>query len=123
MAITEDFTKPDFANSIDSDLDQIRDNFNFLLACAANGAVVLPGWTATAYSDSSPQDFSKPDRIVLTKGTRAIWLRYTWTGDNVTTIQMQYDDGVSSPSLATVTGGTITITYDSEGNFTGATTA
>jgi len=45
MAITEDFTKPDFANGVSTDLDQIRDNFNFLLAAAANGSIVVPGWT------------------------------------------------------------------------------
>jgi len=123
MAITEDFTKPDFANGVSTDLDQIRDNFNFLLAAAANGSIVVPGWTTTVYSDSSPQDFSEPDRIILTKGTRAIHIEYTWTSGNVTGMVVKYDDGVSSPSLSTVTGGTITLTYDGSNNFTGATTA
>jgi len=36
---------------------------------------------------------------------------------------VQYGDGTSSPALVTVTGGTITLSYDGSGNFTGATTA
>ena len=123
MALAEDFTKPDFANPVDTDLDAIRDNFQFLLASALNGAPFMAGWTTTVESDSSPQDFSEPDRIKLTKGTRAFWFEYTWTSGNVTQIVIKYDDGVSSPSLATLTGGTLTLTYDSDGNFTGATSA
>ena len=123
MPLAEDFTKPAFANAVSSDLDAIRNNFNFLLAAAINGSVVVPGWTTTVESDSSPQDFSEPDRIILTKGTRAFRFEYTWSGGNVTGIVVKYDDGVSSPSLATLTGGTITLTYDGSGNFTGATTA
>ena len=41
----------------------------------------------------------------------------------VTGMVVQYGDGSSSPSLVTVTGGTISITYDGDGNFTGATSA
>jgi hypothetical protein len=123
MALTEDFTKPDFANAIDGDLDQIRDNFHFLLLAAINGAIVIPGWTTTVNTTSSPLNYAEPDSIVLTKGTRAFHFNYTWTSGNVTQIVCQYNDGVSSPSLTTVTGGTITLTYDGSGNFTGATTA
>ena len=122
MALSEDFTKPDFANTVETDLDQIRDNFQFLLAVGASGMLVVPGWTTTVESDSSPQDFSEPDRIILTKGTRAFRFEYTWTSGNVTQIVVKYDSGVNSPSLATVTGGTITLTYEND-NFTGATTA
>lgn len=123
MPLTEDHTKPAFANDVDDDLDQIRANFNMLLCQAASGSVVLAGWTTTVNSTSSPENYSEPDSIVLTKGTRAIHFEYTWTSGNVTQIVVKYDDGVSSPSLETVTGGTITLTYNGDGDFTGATTA
>ena len=123
MALAEDFTKPAFANPVDTDLDQIRANFNFLLLAAMNGAVVVPGWTTTVNSTSSPLNYAEPNSIVLTKGTRAFYMNLTWTSGNVTQIVCRYDDGVSSPSLVTVTGGTITLTYDGDNNFTGATTA
>lgn len=123
MALTEDFTKPAFANPVDTDLDQIRQNFQFLLLAAMNGAVVVPGWTTTVNTTSSPLNYAEPDSIVLSKGTRAFHMNFTWSSGNVTQIVCKYDDGVSSPGLVTVAGGTITLTYDGDNNFTGATTA
>jgi len=123
MALAEDFTKPDFANPVDTDLDAIRSNFNFLLGALMNGAPFVPGWTTTVTSNSSPLDYSQPDQIRLTKGTRAFQFDLTWSSGNCTQIVCKYDDGVSSPSLTTMTNGTITLTYDGSGNFTGATTA
>ena len=127
MALTEDFTLPDFVD-LTADLAGIRSNFAFLLVAAVNGSIVIPGWTTTVNSTSSPQNFAEPNSIVLTNTDtsspqiiRTIYLNYTWTSGQVTQMIVQYDDGVSSPSLATLTGGTISITYDGAGNFTGAT--
>ena len=130
MALTEDFTKPDFVD-LAADLAGIRDNFYFLLVSAVNGSIVIPGWATTINSNSSPQDFGEPDSVVLSRldnatrpqVTRKIHIEYTWTGGNVTTMVIKYDDGVSSPSLSIVTGGTLTLSYDGSGNFTGATSA
>ncbi len=130
MALTEDFTRPDFAD-LAADLASIRTNFYFLLVSAVNGSIIIPGWTTTINSTSSPQNFGEPDSVVLSRldtavspnVTRKIHIEYTWTGGNVTTMVIKYDDGVSSPSLSIVTGGTLTLTYDGSGNFTGATSA
>lgn len=131
MALTERFDQPDFADAVETDLDYIKTNFWFLLVAAVNGSIVIPGWSTSVGFTSSPQDFTQPDTIVLSKldtavspnVTREIHIYYTWTSGNVTGMVIKYDDGSTSPSLLTVTGGTITLTYDGNGNFTGATSA
>lgn len=131
MAISERFDIPDMVNPVSTDLELMRDNWYWILASAANGSIVVPGWTTTMVSTSSPVDYSEPDSIQLSKLytdvspniTREIHIDLTWTGGNVTGMVMKYDDGTSSPSLETITGGTITLTYDGDGNFTGATSA
>ena len=112
MGATLDLNKPLESNPVDADLDQIRDNLNFLLMIAAHGSVILPGWQTTAISTSSPQDFSQPNSLILTRGTRAIHLKYTWADDAPTTIQMCYDDGVSGLVCFPAIG----IAYDTDGN-------
>ena len=118
MGATLDLNKPAIGNAIDSDLDQIRNSQNFLLMIAAHGSVILPGWQTTAVSTSSPQDFSQPNSLILTRGTRVIHLKYTWANDAPTSIQMCYDDGVSSPAL--VCFPPIDIVFDSDGNLISA---
>ena len=130
MALTEDFKVPAIGNVTEDDLTQMRLNWYFLLIAAANGAKVVNGWATTMASTSSPQDYSKPDSMTLSKTdttvspnvTRQLQYVYTWTGANLTTMVIKYDDG-SGAGLVTVTGGTITLTYDGSGNFTGATSA
>lgn len=80
MGATFDSNKPSEGNAFDSDLDQIRDNLNFMLICAANspsGPVVIPGWL-TVMDTSANNNNAKPDAAVLTKGTREFIINYTW---------------------------------------------
>ena len=77
MAATENFKAPDWNNPVDEDLDDIRNNFNFLLCLAAAGAEVAPGWQ-TAVDISTSGNYAEPDAINLTKGTRAIAVKPTW---------------------------------------------
>jgi len=131
MALSEQFNKPDFADGVYSDLAAMRNNWYFLLVSAVNGSIVIPGWTTTMVSNSSPVDYGEPDSIQLSKldtavspnVTREIHIDLTWTSGSVTGMVLKYDDGSSSPSLTTLTGGTITLSYDGSGNFTGATSA
>jgi len=131
MALTQQFNKPDFANAVTTDLTAFNTNWYFLLVAAVNGSIVIPGWTTTINSNSSPVDYSEPDNVTLAytdttvspNVTHQIIIEYTWTSGNVTGMVIKYDDGSSSPSLETVTGGTLTLTYDGDGNFTGATSA
>ena len=113
MAAAEDFNKPTINNPVDTDCDAIRDNYQFLLLTAANAAgvmstwsvigekmwLVIPGWTTTVNIDSN-NDYSQPDAIILTRGSRVIRFNYTWElldalYTRVTAIEMCYDDGVS----------------------------
>ena len=131
MALSQRFDRPDFANAVEVDLGAMQTNWYWLLVAAVNGSVVAPGWTTTINSTSSPVDYSEPDNLTLTyldtsqspNVTRQIVIEYTWTGGNVTQMVIKYGDGTSSPALETVSGGTMTLTYDGSGNFTGATTA
>lgn len=129
--LTENFTVPQLPEITEADLTAMRDNWFFLLISAARQAQVVPGWDTTITSNSSPVDYTKPDIITLTRldtavspnVTKTLRYEYTYTGNNLTTIVFKFGDGVSSPELETVTGGTITLTYDGSGNFTGATSA
>lgn len=131
MAITQRFDIPDMANPVSTDLALMRDNWFWLFAAAANGAVVAPGWTTTIVSNSSPLDYAEPDAIQLSyvdttvspQVTHLVQIDLTWTGGNVTGMVMKYGPDTQSPQLETITGGTITLSYDGSGNFTGATTA
>ena len=113
----------------EDDLTQMRDNFKWLFMCALLAGVrdqkkciYAPGWTTTVTSTSSPLG-ANPDRIEVSKGSFTYRFDLTWTGDNLTTIVCQFSDGTTSPLFTTVTGGTITCTYDGSGNLIGATTA
>lgn len=130
MALTEDFNKPALANAVATDLEAIRDNFAFCLVAATNGSIVIPGWQTVMASAESPENYSEPDSVTLTKTdtlaspqlTRKIQVNYTWTSGNVTGMVIKFDAG-DGAGLVTVTGGTLTLTYDGDGNFTGATSA
>lgn len=124
MPLTEDFTVPNLADGVPTQLTQMRDNWFFLLAAAARKAKAIAGWTTVITSNSSPVDYTKPDQMTLTKGIWTIQFDYTWTGSNLTQIVVSFADGASSPNTpVTITGGTLTLTYDGNGNFTGATSA
>jgi len=119
MGFTNNFNKPDFNSPIDADLDQIRDNYHFILSVAAAGSIVLPGWQTSVVSTSSPQDYGEPDQIILTRGTKRIIINYVWTDSAVSSIQLCYDDGVSSPGLTCYTAQEFF--YDDDGNPYGTT--
>ena len=129
--ITQQFNEPDLASDIATQLSAVRENYWFLLIAAANGSVVAPGWATTINSASSPVDYGQPDSMTMTyldttvspNVTKTIQINYTWTSGSVTGMVVQFGDGTSSPELVTVDGGTITLSYDGAGNFTGATTA
>jgi len=128
MALTEDFKTPRINQAPYTALPIMCTNWYFLFMCAMNGVRVAPGWTTTMTSTASPQDFAHPNTMILTKLdatvspsiTRKFRFTYTWTGDNLTTIVCAYDDG---SGYVTVTGGTLTLTYNALGDFTGATSA
>lgn len=117
------------------DLAKMRNAWYFLMMVIGGigvrdqkNCLYVPGWTTTVTSASSPADYSKPDYITLSKTytdvspNNTVRFRYnlTWTGDNLTTIVFQYDNGTTSPLFTTVTGGTMTLTYDGSGNLMGA---
>ena len=130
MALTENFNVPALAQVTEDDLTQMRANWNYLALAAGKSALVLPGWTTTITSSSSPQNFALPDYMVIAKTYTTVSPNitvqykyiYTWTGSNLTTIVYQFDDG-GGGGFVTVTGGTITQTFDGLGNLTGATSA
>jgi len=129
MALTENFRIPSLSQGVAADLDQMRANWHFLAMVAGKSALVIPGWTTTIVSSSSPVDYVHPDYMVIAKTYTAespnVTIQYkyvyTWTGNNLTTIVYQFDDG-GGGGFVTVTGGTVTLTY-SGANFTGATSA
>lgn len=111
-----DLTAPAAANAWDDDLDQIRDNVAWLMTAAASNNFMLPGWTTTA----SGADLSEPDYIKMESGSLEMRWTFTWSSGSVTQVVWAYDDGTG---LTTLTGGTVSISYDGSGNFSGATTA
>jgi len=129
--LTENFNIISLPETISDAFEALQANFFFLALAQAEASRLLPGWDTTVTSNSSPADYSKPDVVTLTRTyttespavTRAIQIEYTYTGDNATTIVYKFGDGSSSPELVTVTGGTLTLTYDGSGNLTGATSA
>ena len=124
----------------ETDLTTMRANW-FWLQMAIGGVGIrdgmaglfIPGWTTTVTtaSTASPLDYSEPTVITIAKTYTDIspnelrQFRYnlTWTSTFLTGIVYQHYDATASPQWATVTGGTITITRDASGNFTGATSA
>lgn len=126
MAISENQTKPAFANPVDSDIDAIRERFAWVVAClAVNGAALLPDWTGTAVSTESPLNQAEPNYHLFTcdSDAREVRVDLTWTANKITTAVLKYNPGTTSPGMATVTGGTFAITYDGDGNYTGYTTS
>ena len=122
----------------EDDLTQMRENFKWLFLCVLLAGVrdqkkclYAPGWTTTVVSTSSPLDYDHPDYVTCSKTytttspnvTMTYRFDLTWTGDNLTTIVCKFSDGTTSPLFTTVTGGTISCTYDASGNLTGATTS
>jgi len=121
MGAEQDFNKPAKGNPTDSDLDQIRDNFYYLLKTIGFGSIVAPGWTTKVFSTASPQNFGEPNVITLTNGSREIRYNFTWAADAVASVQFCYNDGVSSPGL--VCSDIVDIVFDSSGNLVAAGSA
>ncbi|KAA9133450.1 hypothetical protein F3N42_03615 [Marinihelvus fidelis] len=103
------------------DLDQLRDNITWIIAMLAGGVFILPGWATTA----SGSDLSEPDYIELVNNDSAslkMKFTFTWSSGNLTQIVCQYDKGLGA-GYETFDDGTIAISYDGSGNFSGATTS
>ena len=77
MASQEGFERPAWGNPIDEDLDWMRDTQNYLLGLAFAGSSVAPGWI-TQVDVSLNNDYSQPDEIIGTKGSRVIRVKLTW---------------------------------------------
>ena len=118
-----DKAKPDFANPVDSDLAQVRDNEQWLMIAAAASGYILPAWTTVAVGSGSPENLAEPATITMTHsdGRKMKWT-LTWSSGKVTTVLWQFDKGLGG-GLETLTGGTATLTYDGSNNWSGATTA
>jgi len=127
--LVEDFNTT-IAHPGEDDLTQMRVNWKWILMTTLlNGVrdqkkcLYAPGYTVTVTSTSSPGDFTHPDSILAVKGLDQYRFNLTWTGDNLTTIVCQHSDGTTSPEFSTVTGGTISASFDGSGNMTGASSA
>ena len=114
------------------DLAEWRANWRWLTMVMLEAVKVAPEWSTTVTQSASPEDYSQPDHMIVSKTftdvspnvTERFKYVYTWTSGNKTQILFQYDDGTgSSPEFTTITGGTMTLTYDGSGNLTGATSA
>ena len=107
--------EPTFWSAVDGAQDQIRDNIDWVVIALGNAGIIVPGWAAAP----SGADPAKPSRVVLTgPGSRKIRMTYTYTGDNVTGIDIDYDSGSGYEQVVL---GTATLTYDGSGNWTGTT--
>jgi len=91
-----------------------------------------PEWTTvvTTADTGSPLDYSQPTEILMSKTytdspqtVRQFKYVLTWVGGFLTGVVYWNYDATASPQWQIVTGGTITITRDAVGNFTGATPA
>lgn len=124
----------------EDDLTLMRNNWFFLLMSMGgigirdgNAGLYIPGWTTTVTTadTGSPLDYTYPTTITIAKTYTDVspnvlrQFRYTltWTSNFLTGIVYEHYDATASPQWATVTGGTITITRDASGNFTGAASA
>lgn len=76
MGVASDFRKPAWNNPIDTDLDTMRDNLNFLLCVTAAGSQILPGWV-TDVDVSGGGTYAEPDGYVL-QGSRTIYIDSTY---------------------------------------------
>lgn len=114
-----DHDKPDFATAVDANQDSIRDNEIWTIIALGCAGIIFPRWNAVP----SGADLAKPDDVVLTgPGGRKIRLTYTYTGDDVTGIVVEYDKNLGA-LYELLTLGTATLTYDGSGNWTGTTWA
>ena len=98
------------------DLDGIRDNFVWMLNQAVEQGYLL-GWTTT--TDYTGNEINW---IQITSGSVKIRREYSWSSGQIQTIVHKFDKGLGA-GLETLTGGTVTFSFDANGNFTGATSA
>ena len=111
--------RPDFGVAVDTNQDNIRDNTIWTVIALACSGIIFPEWNAVP----SGADLAKPDDVVLTgPGSRLIRLTYSYTGDDVTGILVEYDKTLGA-GYETLVLGTATLTYDASGNWTGTTWA
>ena len=114
-----DQTEPDpGASAWNLSIDATRENLVFLMIAAGAVGYMLPGWSTTVNGTNK----AEPDSIVMAKGSLQMKWLFTWSSGKVTQIIWQYDRGLGA-GLETLTGGTITPSYDGSNNFIGATSA
>lgn len=131
IPLTEKFNLVSLPEDVATAFAALQDNFYFLALSQSRSSLVIPGWDTTVNSSESPLNYAQPDSITLQKTyttespqvTRTIQISFTYTGTNPTTIVFAYGDGTTSPDVTTVTGGTMTCTYDGSGNLITATAA
>lgn len=114
-----DAAKPAKGNAFDTDLDQIRDNWAWFIAICLHMSLDIPGWNATP----AGADLDKPDYVdaVHTDG-RKVRVAYSYTGDNQTSVVVQYDKGLGA-GYETLTKGTGTRAFNASDQWTGTTWA
>lgn len=105
-------------NQVAENLTQIRNNTTWIISQLAAQQFFVIGWNLVV----NGADKSKPDNVVLTHAatSRKVRATYTYTGDDLTQMVIAFDDG---GGFVNFTGGTLTITYDGNGDVTGATWA
>ena len=128
MAIDENKAYPahGVGQAVGDSFDKTRDRLIWtLIQGVLNGNLIIANWSSTPFSTASPEDLSVPDYWLCAHNSdgREIRMNLTYTGDDLTGIVVKYNDGVSSPGMTTVVGGTVTITRDGNSNVTGITTA
>jgi len=117
MGATPDFNRPSWNNPLDVDLDFVRDNQTFLMACAAQCGPILPGWN-TSVNVGTTGNYQYPDGYLLSHSNgRTITISLTWTDKTystspvttakiITQMQLAYYDGVAT----TTTFSAVTLT-------------
>ena len=105
--LTEDPSLSDYTDDIVFNLMALRDGVMF---------AYMVGWQSTP----SGADLSQPDEMVHAKGTERLKEVYTWDAGILTDVTYHYS--VDSGSNYTEIG-TLSLTYDESGNFTGSTWA
>ena len=77
MSLDADFRSPSKDNPMVNDMDTIRNNFNLLLTAAVSATKMAPGWSSVV-DVSDNNDYSQPDAVELTRGTRVITIHYDY---------------------------------------------
>ena len=111
-----DETAPEFANDVDNDVIQMRDNTIYLLMMAAGAGYLLPQWETTA---NGPNLAAPTDIEMIHADGRKMRFQFTWSSDRPATINYQVDKGLGA-GYEEIALGTLTLSYDGDGNFSKA---